>query len=740
MAQKHDEPKQDVNGFNAITAQWGKSPGILLEGSPSHSSSQFISVHNMIKFLRAGQPKEGTAERKIYDQAVKVIGEGDADHAVYALQLLHVDLLKELSTKITCRSDVGNEKVANELENTLLEISRGVSNRDSEYLTYSSPRVLSSSAQLTRNLSRQTPFATAGTVGVTTVASAGSEDYLRIPTADKNRSVVVRTAGSSQGFSPVVIPPNQLVSSFGGVEQDAGNFADAVVTGLRAYATKGDEAAAISALKSSIAPLQNNPNVANNPNFQAAKQALKDGDLRTALLELSKVGALGSLFQNLDRFTVVTVDNRAINWIDVNLVFTIKFDSDAEFEKAKAAIDPTSAQFFGFTRLDLGARYKYNQYQGRQETYRVDYGGTLDPKLEVTRDDSATRQLSGEGHDILGVVEAYLSGTSPGFLGSGPFPYNIILYAQPGFRTWKLESAEVDVRDREGNLVKQKVDLGHSAFILGPTGIEFNLPGQRERQLFRLSGIGAEFTGSTDSKNFVDQVSIYAKGEGTYYESSAFAIVGNARFDASLGIDSTIDGNVTVPLSIRGEPVNFVFRTGDHVIMFGPTGEVVAEITQSEAQRTLVHWGVGGALTWAYKDWLQLTASGGYAHVDGIAPHGTPHAGLSARFLFPGSSSAVPTKLAESKAIGEIYATAETFSRQPVTLINSAAGEAIAVQTAVLLEQNIRDSSEADRIIADPEYVAAIAALKAGQFSVGFTHLRGLAKNFPDVFTPKRGD
>lgn len=764
MAQKHIEPKQDVSGFNSIVAQWEKNPGLLLEGSASHSTSQFISIHNLIKFLRADPPKEGTDERKVYDRVVKSIGDGNGvEQAIYALQLLHGNLLENLSTKVTSRATIGQDTAA-ELLPILLEISN-----NERIDAYTGAGKLAAMATLFTNLSRVNDAAEPGTASIEfpnvhAVGTTSSTPYITLNTMDPKEKVVVTTSGQDTVAEPQTIMTDQLIQAVGGPANadKAGEFLGASAQAARSLAPNmsgSDRQTAANRLLTALDPFESNAEINYAPGdpdspFRAAQAALRNGDIEGALTALSQINDLSTAFSNLHNISVVTVEPKALNRIYGGVTVSLRLANAAEWEEARA--NPTSAKFMGATRFDVGFQYARVGYQGTQKTFEIEYPDTVDDpttpvdetkrRVRLNPNPTNTRELNGQGNDYSLPLAFYLSGIT-----KNRNPYHFILSTQPGIRTWQLSKVEVDVvipetTGKDGTKIPARIekriqDLKSTAFFLGPTGIEFNLPGKTGYETFRVSGFGAYVTGTSDSPNFVDNISIFGKIQGAYPgASSGFAMFYSARVDAGVRIPTPSSPNTTFPLTFRAEPVSFVFRRGDHIFMFGPTGELVTEITTERANRFLLSGALGGTLSYLFKDKLEVNLRAGAGVNEGSykATDWTPYVGLNLTIPWDiGGSKVVPSRVSESREISQIYATAVTFSQNPTNLLSSAIGEAIARKTAVNLAQTISLLSNATEINADPNCQAALLLLNKGDFIQGFQFLQALAEKFPDTFNPR---
>ncbi|VVC04602.1 Uncharacterised protein [Candidatus Bilamarchaeum dharawalense] len=719
--------------FQAVIAQHKKDretgSQILLDGSAWVRAGNFVVIQDLIKFMEGPKPKEGTPERKIYDDAVKVMGEGDLDQAVHVLKLLHVSLLKGLAADVKCRDDIADEKVAHALELVLFEISQGLGNLSPTFAEYAPTEVYQAIATLDVNLSRTNPGGDAG-VARRSLATAQSPTYVRYPETDLTRSVAYRVAEQKSGVYVNGEPPQALVHAFGGTSggQAASEFVRGVLQGYSAVAMGGDRASAVSALTHSLEYLKEiNSPITRADGYKAALDCLHKGDLEGALKAMATDPHFSALLRNLDKFTVVTMDNKAFTYLDIRGTFELRFKSNEEFERARAELDPTSTRFIGFTKLRIGAHYQLAQYGGRADTYSVDQ-----QTLAVSK--TGTQQIDGLGH-IVGIpIEGYLSGTVKGT------PYHVVLYVEPGFETWELNKASVTVLDGAGQPLEKSLQIDRTSFRLGPSGLKFVMPGTGERRLIDVREVGFDLTGSSERPGFVDQLTLYTTLEGTAYEVSGFAIMGRARIGAALNLGATIDGSPSGVFSFNGEPVNFVIRSGRNTFLVGPTAQVAVEVTGSDMYPALVDWGVGAQFTWVSPGGLQVGAGLGYGRVNEFGP--SPHGGVTgmASITIPFdvfSPSTAPTRAREAKDIPDIYAGAVTFASDP-SVLQSTAAVAFAQMTAAALERNLDASPDAGRIRDETNYKAAIVALREGNLEAGLKLLKPVADKYPDVFFKKR--
>ncbi|MFH1785552.1 MAG: hypothetical protein ABH842_03920 [Candidatus Micrarchaeota archaeon] len=724
--------------FSAITSQWKHStsrsedPGIVLNGGSIFArAANFVVIHDMIKFLEGPRPKEGTPERATYDEAIQGIGGGEKETTIWMLKKMHGVILIDLSRAVHSRQDLADENLAESTERVLLDLSKGVGTLDQNYAEYLQTDVYQSIARLYESLSR-TSSAEDAPLARRSLGVAESPVYRRYPDTDQRRVVFERVSEQQPGFYGNASLSDSLVSAFGGNQDQANQFLESVLKGYKAIALGESTSQAVSGLQTALANLKaSGSRIADDPAFKAAEQALSNGDLKGALQSLYDIRPLQGLWQNLDKFTVVTMDNLAFTYLDVRGMVEIKIRGkeggptpEELFERARAQLNPTSTEFFGFTKIRFGAHYKLNQYYGRADTYE------LNPSTaELTR--VSSDPLSGLGHVITAPFEAYMSGIVKGM------PYHIVLYTEPGVETWKLDEASIRTIDSSGQTAIQKIKLDDTNFHLGPTGLEFQMPGTGERRLFSVQSVGLEFTGSSARSHFVDQVILYTRLEGTAYESGGFAIMGRARVSAALNVGSTIEEKPSGAFTIRGEPVNFVISNNDGTFLVGPVADATYEITGSEAYRHMVHWGAGAHFAWVEPKYgVQLGAGFGYGRVGelGPSPHGGFTGSLNVTVPFGGGRTA-PAKAVEARDIPAIYGTAVEFAAQPEALVNGPAGQALAQQTAAMIDRNLADSSDAERIRTDVDYKAAIIALREGDLESGVTLLRKVAEKYPTVFT-----
>ncbi len=451
----------------------------------AQSQAQYaVRIGELITLMRGDRPPEGDARRAVYDEAIRVLGEGNGrDGAVAYLVRSHIAAIRRTHELAQGGGTLGDQ--AQPLERTLVPIDAGIGQGEAQYSSYET--IGTEIAALIRT-SRGGALAQAPRAedqAATRQSLPLIETQLRdmgpihLLSSSANESLVAVNASSTPALN----------SMFGGESNAVG-----AMTSLgNAYATLTNhpndiaaQTAAAQALHQSLSQIPSNKEIWNSsvhPHFAAAMAALSRGDLRTGLAELSQEPALNAVYGQLNNLYVISVNQRAIAVMRAGV--TVRYEFDRNMEAFTEFLRGSREGEFQprVLWLALGLHYEYLLMSGQLRQFEVTPGaaGEAGGVRQV-----GSRRLEGTGH-VIGVTPQIGIGAS-----AWGNPMEIVLHANVGYRAWEIGA---DVADQTGTT--QRVQVGDQGAYLGVTGVEVRFPGREgQRAPVRMSRIGAGIVGA----------------------------------------------------------------------------------------------------------------------------------------------------------------------------------------------------------------------------------------------------
>jgi hypothetical protein len=436
-----------------------------------------LYISQILEIVRGPRPPEGSERRKVYDEAVKVLGEGSKAEAVAYLEKAHMAALENLQKKMAAGEEIGDRgpKVLASLDSVNMDSG----NYKGNLIDRLRLQLGGTAGPVVPKAEEQAAGAQALPVFEMPLFDLGP---IHLLSSKKDEAMVAFNASSTP----------TLNSMFGG-ESNATGAMNALAG---AYATltnhpndlSAQQAAAKSVYEAFKAIPSNKEiwNASVHPNFAKAMDYFSKGMLQAGLDALSQEPAFNSMYGQMNNLYVVTVNQRAVAVMRAGV--TVRYNFDKNLEAFQEFINGSAEKRFEprLLYLALGLNYEYLAMSGQLTQLTVAPGTGAVTKGKST-------PLTGTGN-VFSVTPQIGIGTS-----AWGNPMEIVLHANIGYQQYEL-GTNVPMSDG----TTQKISVGDKGAYIGLWGAEVRFPGKTgQRNLLRIERIGAGNVGATNPMAYI---------------------------------------------------------------------------------------------------------------------------------------------------------------------------------------------------------------------------------------------
>ncbi len=452
---------------------------------PSRAPTARASVNNSLRIaqihqvLLGGRPAESDPMRRVYDQAIVRLGEGEGREGAlgYAQRALVASLQRLQELQPQDAAALGDNATA--FRTMLQRISRGASADEEGYSEFASHlAMLTALLGVTEGVSTD---AQTGPREVDEAARATALPIIEVPMHDLG-NITLLSRGSQESVVAINATPGLEMSAIFGDQAAAQAGVNAIANGYAVLANHPNDAAALrtaaTALFNALSAIPSEREIWQRPGFQDAMRKLQSGDLSGGLQSLAGESTLNSIFQSLNNLYVISVNQRAVAIFRAGV--TVRYEFDQNMQAFQEYMRGTRHGGFEprFIWTSLGLYYEYLAMSGQLQQLQVD------PQTQELRTVGRTR-LSGTGHSV-GLRPEIAIGTGVGGE-SWAVPMEIVIGATViPHQEWSM-SGQVAMTDGS----TETLEVGDSGAMLGLTSVEVRFPGQEgNRGIVRLSRVG----------------------------------------------------------------------------------------------------------------------------------------------------------------------------------------------------------------------------------------------------------
>jgi hypothetical protein len=445
-----------------------------------------VRIAEAIEIVRSRKP--GTANKAIYDEAMKTVGAGSWDKTINGLVDAHMAAIRNLNKLLEKGDTLGTSK--DPLLKSLSKIMDGMADMDMAYVKYNNVR---------KEIAALIRAASGGALKTVPKLGERAKEALPVPIIE----MPIRDLGpihllkSKQNDTMVAVnadPTPAISSMFGG---DVNARAAMLALG-NAYATltnsPNDLAAQQTAAKQLYDALNKIPKdkeIWTRAGFNSAMANLNRGDLRNGLSDLSGETAFNAIYGSLNNLYVISVSNRAVSIMRAGV--TVRYEFDKNVDAFEDFIRSARGGKFQprILYLALGLHYEYLALSGQLKQYQVEpgVGGQPGNVKEISK-----RPLKGTGN-VIGVTPQIGLGAS-----AWGKPMEIVLYANFGYRQWEMGT---DIVSQTG-AAPTHLSIGEKNAFLGIVGTEVRFPGLRgQKSTVRIGSVGAGIVAGLNPYAFI---------------------------------------------------------------------------------------------------------------------------------------------------------------------------------------------------------------------------------------------
>ena len=431
-----------------------------------------LSMQSILAILKGPRPPASDSKRAVYDQAVKLLGEGDTVEAIAYVQRAQMGIFSNIFKKMASGEDVGDRgpKLISLLQTVDLESGNYKRNTIEKLRGKLGGEELAPSPDETERRIGSEPIQT-----VEVPLFDLGAIHLLSKTADE-----VRVA-----FNATSSP--ELNNIFGNSSTNASQAINAIANG---YATlinsPNDLSAQQAAAKSIFNSLSTIPktkdmwNASLHPDFAKAMGYFQAGALKSGLDSLSQETSFSTLYDQLNNLYVVSINQRAIAVMRAGT--TVRYNFDKNMEAFSDFMQGTREKIFEprILYLGVGLYYEYLAMSGQLTQLTVTPGST------TPIGKGKTTPLTGTGN-VFTVNPQIGIGTS-----AWGNPIEIVLHASTGYEKYALGT---NIQMNDGTM--QKVNIEGNGAYIGLWGVEMRTPGKEgKRRTIRMERFGAGAVGT----------------------------------------------------------------------------------------------------------------------------------------------------------------------------------------------------------------------------------------------------
>ncbi|MFN7991637.1 MAG: hypothetical protein U0R44_05765 [Candidatus Micrarchaeia archaeon] len=475
--------------------------------TPESLSANLLKMNQVLDILRGSRPPESDARRQVYDEAVRLLGEGRGrDAAIEFLQAAMVGSINRLGEQMRQPgATAGAQRDA--LLRFLVRVDQGLGEGEANYAGFNGAgNTVTALIRVLRG-----GEATAAPRAEDQAAGRSALPLIEMPLRDMG-PIHLLSSSSSESVVTINATTNPTVTSMFGGQDVAQGAMNALANAYATMANHPNDLAAQQAaarqLHDALARIPSNKEIWNgsvHPRFAAAMQALSMGNLQQGLSELSQETSFNAVFGALNNLYVVSVNQRSISILRGGVTVRYEFDRNVEAFTEFLRTAPRGEFQPRLLWMALGLYYERLLVTGELRQYAVQPGvsGTPGTIRQVS-----SQRIQGTG-DVFSVTPQLALGAS-----AWGNPMEIVFHCNLGYQSYDIGA---DVPTQGGGT--QRVSGGQQGFYMGVWGVETRFPGREgQRSLIRMSRAGIGAVG--DPRNFYASVSI----EGNWMESNTLRI------------------------------------------------------------------------------------------------------------------------------------------------------------------------------------------------------------------------
>ncbi|MBU0532348.1 hypothetical protein KKB44_02535 [Candidatus Micrarchaeota archaeon] len=473
------DPSREITDSHPTRAE---APAILVDNA--------LRIQELMELVRGERPAEGNAMRGTYDEAVRVLGEGQGrDAALQALDRMLIGVFQTLEQRIrdgdiTDRAGFGAS--VDRFEQLLNSINAGIDTDPDRYLAYD-PHINTITSLLT--------VLQGGSIGAGVREQDEATGQRALPFIDMPLHDLGAIHLISSTDDETIVTVNAevtpvLTSMFGGqdiAQNSLNQLANAYATLTNHPNDLSQHQQAANLLYEALNQIPQDKEIWNSsvhPHFTAAMEALQRGDLRTALSELTQETSFNAVYGQLNNFYTISVNQTAVAVMRAGVTVRYEFpDNMQRFEEFMAGAREGTLEP-AFIWLALGLHYEYLLMSGQLQQFQLELGGE-----EPTLTQVGSTPLSGTGN-VFRVRPEIAIGA-----GAWGHPIEIVLHADIGYREWAM-GADIEMQDGS----TQRLEIGDDGAFIGLWGVEVRFPGRTgERSRIRLERVGLGAVGHPEN-------------------------------------------------------------------------------------------------------------------------------------------------------------------------------------------------------------------------------------------------
>jgi hypothetical protein len=443
----------------------------------------------ILDILHGDRPPEGDPRRRVYDEAVRVLGDGNRNTAINVLTNATRGSIIHLHEQVSGGGRVSDEH-GPRLEEFLARVDQGIGRGEARYAEFepAGSEITALLRQLRGGALREAPRAEDQATGRRQLPLIEMPLFdpgpVRLISASRDRSVVALGAQATP----------TTTSLFGGEQ-----VATSAMTALgNAYATLanhpndlGAQQDAARALHQALSQIPSNKEIWNSsvhPHFAAAMNHLAAGNLQAGLGELSQETAFNAVYNALNNLYVIEVNQQAISIMRAGV--TVRYEFERNMEAFTEFIRGSREGNFQprLLWLGMGMHYEYLLTSGILRRFQVTpgAGGAAGGITETER-----RRVTGTGH-----IVSFQPQLAFGFSAWGQ-PIEAVVHADLGYQRVEM-GADVDVSGR-----RERLDILQEGVFVGAIGTDVFLRSREGRQaIITVPRIGAGVVAPQQGPNF----------------------------------------------------------------------------------------------------------------------------------------------------------------------------------------------------------------------------------------------
>jgi hypothetical protein len=430
------------------------------------AGTDVLQLWQLIRVMEGNQPAKGTAERRIYDHAMKKLSEGEGATGVrnYLHGAMRVSLTR-LSQLAHSPSDVGD------MADPIRKVVTSLSKRDHPH--YRPDDVQSKLSGLTEvlgtgrpvdGLARPEPSVATGYAGTPAAPTIfmpqnlmGRENLLSM----RDKSIYSSIRGDVSDI---------VAASFGrGQRATAQSFVDFLSNAYAAEKNNESPSVGTSELLSVLEQITN-PSIKNDPDFERAMDFLKKGQRKEALDALNEVHTLKTALKESGSMAKIVFNKRGYDLFTTGGDYHYYCKNNSDW---LAYVRSSGVPVSGLIHWSAGLHYSLFNLMGERQF------GTYDIETDTFTPQGESERFRGTGHTLL----AKLGLSFGSEISLRPVEWRIS--TEFGYRHVDMEPDSVELPSGTKRTTKRKVN----EFYMGVTKVEVILPhvGTEKRPMIRMT-------------------------------------------------------------------------------------------------------------------------------------------------------------------------------------------------------------------------------------------------------------